>query len=38
MMFKIPNWFKKFRYEVINGELVKVINPIFIEREGFKHG
>jgi len=27
----IPRFWNKIRYEVINGELVKIIQPIFIE-------
>ncbi len=33
-----PRFWKKIRYVLINGELVKIIQPTFIEREGFKHG
>ncbi|KKM84180.1 hypothetical protein LCGC14_1301800 [marine sediment metagenome] len=30
MMFEIPRWFYKLRYEIVNGNLVKIIKPTFI--------
>ncbi len=27
----IPRWFYKLRYTIVNGELVKIIQPTFIE-------
>ncbi len=31
MMFEVQRWFYKLRYEIVNGDLVKIIQPIFIE-------
>ena len=30
-MIKIPRWFYKLKYAVVDGELVKIINPVYIE-------
>ena len=33
----IPRWFYKLRYEIVNGDLVKIIQPVFIENANIQN-